>query len=370
MMGGGPEKDIILVLLPFPEAGAEPLVSKLRKHHPQLEIRYKQSPYRPGGRKAADDVAPDAAIYKDITILFTLGVLPNTLSAAPHLDYIQLLSAGSNAVESSPFYTDTDVTIATASGIHGPQIAECVIMTTLVHSHKYKALYELQKRHEWGTKVPSSNLRSVRDQVGRRLGVLGYGSIGRQVGRVARALGMDVIAFTASPKKTPDSKRDKGFIVPGTGDEDGSIPSAWYSGLDRESLHKFLKQDIDVLLISVPLTKQTKGMLGAEEFRILSGKDTKPFLVNIARGPIVKTDDLIAALKDGTLGGAALDVTDPEPLPSDSELWDLENAIITPHVSGLSQAYNDRVFELFDEQLTRRAKGEKLFNVVQRERGY
>ena len=74
------------------------------------------------------------------------------------------------------------------------------------------------------------------------------------VARVAKAMAMDVIAYTASPRPTPESKRDDGFIVPGTGDPDGSFPSAWYSGLDQESLHKFLKQEIDLLVIAVPLT--------------------------------------------------------------------------------------------------------------------
>jgi len=181
---------------------------------------------------------------------------------------------------------------------------------------------------------------------------------------------MDVIAFTASPKETPDSKRDKGFIVPNTGDPDGSIPSAWYSGLDKKSLHNFLSQDIDLLLVSVPLTDDTRHMLSTEEFKIL-GRSGKPAVVtNIARGAIIDQPALIKALKDGTLAGANLDVTDPEPLPEDSELWGLENVIVTPHISGVGISYNDRALQLFGQQLERRSKGEKLLNVVQRNRGY
>ena len=175
-------------------------------------------------------------LYKDATILVTVGALPQP-AQAPKLDLIQLISAGSNWMDKHPLYTDTDVTIATASGIHGPQIAEWVIMTSLVHSHKYKQLYELQKKREWGKRSGDSDYHQVRDKVGQRLGVLGYGSIGRQVGRVAKAMGMDVIAYTASPKDTPEKKKDRGFIVPGTGDPDGELPSAWYSGTDKESLH-------------------------------------------------------------------------------------------------------------------------------------
>jgi lactate dehydrogenase-like 2-hydroxyacid dehydrogenase len=92
----------------------------------------------------------------------------------------------------------------------------------------------------------------VADRVGKRVGILGYGSIGRQVARVATAMGMDVIAYTASPRKTPESRRDGGWIVPGTGDPEGVLPSAWYSG--KEDLHEFLRQEIDLLVVGVPLT--------------------------------------------------------------------------------------------------------------------
>jgi len=181
-------------------------------------------------------------------------------------------------------------------------------------------------------------------------------------------MGLDVIAYTASPRKTPESKKDRGYIVPNTGDPDGLIPSAWYSGMDKASLHNFLSQDIDVLLISVPLTPETTHFLGEEEFEILS--KTKAFIVNIARGAIVKQDDLIKALKAGKLRGAALDVTDPEPLPKDSELWDMENVAITPHVSGLGTAYAERSLDILEKNLGRLERGEKLLNVVDRKKGY
>ena len=222
----------------------------------------------------------------------------------------------------------------------------------------------------------------MRDKVGQRLGVLGYGSIGRQVARVGKAMGMDVIAYTASPRTTPESKKDNGFIVPGTGDPDGSIPSAWYSGLDKKSLHNFLSQGIDQLLISVPLTKETTHFLAAEEFEIL-GKTRNTFISNISRGQIINQTDLLSYLRKyaendplegkdggGGLRGAALDVTDPEPLPKDDPLWEAPNCIVTPHISGLGDAYVERAFEVLEVNLDKREKGEKLINVVNRKRGY
>ena len=192
---------------------------------------------------------------------------------------------------------------------------------------------------------------------------------------------MDVIAYTASPRSTPESKHDKGYIVPGTGDPDGSIPSAWYSGLDKESLHNFLKQDIDLLLISVPLTKETTHFIAEPELEILGKRNA--FISNISRGQIINQSDLLAALKKykdndplnggdggGGIRGAALDVTDPEPLPEDDPLWDAPNCIITPHISGLGSAYVDRAFQVLEVNLDRREKGEKLINVVDRKKGY
>lgn len=188
--------------------------------------------------------------------------------------------------------------------------------------------------------------------------------------RIAKALGLDVIAYTASPRPTPESKKDRGYIVPGTGDEDGLVPSKWFSGLDKASLHHFLRQDIDILLVSVPLTKETHHFLAKEEFALLKGA----FVVNIARGPILQQDDLIAALKvkpeDGGLRGVSLDVTDPEPLPSDSELWDLENVTITPHISGLGTTYLDRGFEILEKNLTNIEQGKRLLNEVNKVKGY
>lgn len=181
----------------------------------------------------------------------------------------------------------------------------------------------------------------VFDLVGCTLGVLGYGSIGRQVARIGKAMGMKVLAYTASPKPTPESRRDTGYIVPGTGDPDGTIPDAWYHGFDKPSRLAFLEQGIDVLVVSVPMTEQTRGFLGKEEMEVLgrprprTGKGA--YLINIARGPIVETEPLVEGLKrgldgsvEGGLAGAALDVTDPEPLGAESELWGLENCLITP----------------------------------------
>jgi phosphoglycerate dehydrogenase-like enzyme len=199
-------------------------------------------------------------------------------------------------------------------------------------------------------------------------GILGYGSIGRQVARLCKALGMDIHAYTLHARKTPESKRDDSYAPPGLGDPDGSLPSKWYSGSSTEELHEFLGSDLDLLVISMPLTEKTKGLIATNEFKVLSKKKT--FVSNIGRGPIVNTDHLITALDDGIIRGAALDVTDPEPLPDGHPLWRAKNIIITPHVSGATSSYNSRVLEILIENLTRFSEGKRLMNLVNRKEGY
>lgn len=237
---------------------------------------------------------------------------------------------------------------------------------------------EWQKIHSWNDGGRGKDLfHSVSDSVSQRLGILGYGAIGRQVARIAKAMGMDVIVFTASPRLSAQSKKDTRYIVPGTGDENGEIPSAWYSGTDKASLHHFLAQDIDSLLISLPLHAGTNSLLGKAEFEILSKRNA--FITNIARGDIIVQKDLIEALHayendtSGVLGkgrkglkGAALDVTTPEPLPKGDPLWDAPNCIIAPHMSAITNAYAARALQVLEVNLERRAKGERLLNLMPR----
>jgi len=287
-------KATLVAVVPFPEPKA--VVERFHKEFPKLEILW----YLQQNRSAdATDVPDD--VWKRTDVLFTLHSLPNP-EQVPNLKLIHFLSAGINHIEKHPIYTDTEIPLSTSSGVHGPQITEHVFATLLSVTHNIPRLLAWQKEHKWGKQPGDSDAMSqVHDLAGQRLGVLGYGSIGRQAARAARGFGMDVVAYTATPKDTPEKKKDHGYIVPGTGDPDGGIPSAWYSGLDAKSRREFLSQNLDVLLVSVPLTKETYHFLSTEEFDILSksrGEGKKgAFVINIARGPIVDTDALITAFK-------------------------------------------------------------------------
>jgi phosphoglycerate dehydrogenase-like enzyme len=200
-------------------------------------------------------------------------------------------------------------------------------------------------------------------------------SFRRTVARLFSALGCTILAYTASPRPTPASRQDHGYIVDGTGDPSGTIPTAWFSGTTKTDLHVFLSQHLDILVISLPLTTSTTNLFSTDEFEQLSAHPNtttgqKCFLINIARGRIIDQPALVSALNEGLLRGAALDVAVPEPLPKEDLLWDAKNVIITPHISALGVEYQTRAFDVLMTNLARRQKGQKMFNLVDRKKGY
>lgn len=185
---------------------------------------------------------------------------------------------------------------------------------------------------------------------------------------MATALGMEVHAYTLHERKTPESKRDETYAPAGLGDPEGTFPSKWFFGESKEQLHEFLGSGLDLLVISMPLTEKTTGLISAAEFKVLS--ERKTFVSNIARGPIVNTEDLIEALDKELIRGAALDVTDPEPLPEGHPLWSTKNVVITPHISAASESYFERVWAIVKLNLQRLSQGKELTNKVNRKEGY
>ncbi|KAF7182947.1 hypothetical protein CNMCM7691_002691 [Aspergillus felis] len=317
-------------------------------------------------------LAPIPSEYaRKATIIVTFTNLPNIEDSA-NIKLIHTLSAGVDHLLTHPILKDSKIPISTSSGIHGPPIAEWTVLNWLAASKEFVRTYENQKQHVWGD--VDEYMQGLHDQVGKKVGILGYGSIGRQIGRVAVALGMTVHAYTASPRLTSESRRDTGYIIPGTGDKDGSIPASWHHGTDKASIHSFLKLGLDHLVVCVPLTAQTHHLLGAEEFAVLSSHipagHPKPYLTNIARGKVIDQEALIASLQSGELSGAALDVTDPEPLPADHPLWDVPNVRISPHISALGKEYFPRSFDIAKENIWRLERGEPLVNEYKRTRGY
>ncbi|CAM1505824.1 Fc.00g114610.m01.CDS01 [Cosmosporella sp. VM-42] len=346
----------VLLIAPFTPPPAQ--IKAIRDEYPNVKLISYKLPW--GQPHLGDDFPTDE--WKNVKVLLTSTYLPSQ-DLVPNLQYVQLTSAGANHLLDKPLFKDTDVPFCTANGVHGPQISEWVITTFLAFQHHIYTYRDYQKQAKW-----DRNIESTEDSYGKRVGILGYGSIGRQVARVATAMGMSVHAYTLHPRSTPESRRDNAFSPPGIGDPDGIYPSKWFSGGSKEEIHEFLASDLDLLIISTPLTEKTRGLLSKPEFRVLSKKKT--FVSNIARGPIVDTNDLIDALDQGVIRGAALDVTDPEPLPDGHRLWSAKNVFISPHVSGQSDVYYDRVLEILRVNLGRLSEGKDLVNKVNRNDGY
>ncbi|KAL9608998.1 MAG: hypothetical protein Q9167_006207 [Letrouitia subvulpina] len=408
---GQRKQEHLLVIHPF-EKPTE-WFEHLHRKYPDLKITWYQPPYEDRPWMNPDEVPVE--LFRDATILLTRNPLPPLPKYAPKLDLIQFTFAGISHIKSAPILTETSIPVTDARGIVSPQIAEWVVMTALTHAHHYDMLKSWQLQNQWAANSSGvKQLFNVHDKPQQRVGILGYGSIGRQVGRAFSGLGAQVLAFTAHPKDTPGSRKDNGFIVRGTGDPDGTFPSAWFSGTDKKSLHHFLGQDLDHLVITLPYTKMTRGLIGEEELNILSKRNA--FVSNISHGQIVHEAALINALKDYAdsdipehnpfdpqpssscitedsgfdlcnltlderkprrrasqrpgIRGAALDHTSPEPPSRNSPLWSAPNIFVSPHVAGLCNRYLDRTYEILEINLDRRQKGIPYLNLVNREEGY
>ncbi len=302
----------------------------------------------------------------DIDVLLAASVPDAVPRETPRLRLLQLVSAGAEQLETHPVWR-SDVQIATASGVHGVQIAEHVLMLLLALRRHLPQYMAAQRRRLWRHDAVGDEGVSIAPEelYGLTLGLIGYGHIGRGVAHLARAFGMRVLATSAS--------RDA--VAPLT--IEGASPFADPPAVPAPTLapDEFVPlarlDDIlvqaDALVICAPLTRQTEGLIDA---RALSRLKECALLVNIARGKIVVEDALVRALLDGHLAGAGLDVTAEEPLAADSPLWEMPNVIITPHVSGATPRYAERTVNILLANLDRLRRGEPPLNLVDRARGY
>lgn len=303
----------------------------------------------------ADEVAAALDAHPDTEILYTFHVPENALALAPKLRWMQLHSAGVDHILKHPIM-DSEVIITTVSGIHATPIAEYVFASILAHRWRVALWTHCQREGKW----PSGRWKlfarpELRDST---LGIIGYGSIGREVGRLGQAFGMRVLALrrTEGPTKA-------GYAEEQTGDPTGKIPETFYP---PDALHQMLSK-CDYVVIALPLTAETTHLIGATELQAMKAT---AYLVNIARGPIVDETVLVQALREGWIAGAGLDVFEEEPLPADSPLWDLESVLISPHVAGFTPHYDRRAATLFADNLARYLSGDPLLNTVSKAQGY
>jgi len=290
-------------------------------------------------------------------VYFGFRVPDELMRRAPGLKWVQLLSAGADHILRGLLGERANVAVTTASGIHSTPIAEYTIGSMLAWAHGFHVTMRAQMRHEW--KRNSQFMDSVDSMRGKTLGIIGYGSIGRETARIGQALGMTVLAL----KRNPNDRRDTGWNPPRVGDPDGVIPARWYGPEEREAVLR----DSDFISVTLPMTPLTQRFIGAREIAVMR---PHTYIVNVGRGEVIDQDALIEALREKRIGGAGLDVFAREPLEADSPLWDLENVILTPHMSGAFKDYNSACCELFAANLRRYRAGQPLHNFVDRALGY
>ena len=268
------------------------------------------------------------------------------LALTPNLKWIALPSAGADHMIRAGIVQSGGPLVTTASGIHAVPIGEFVLSMMLMWVRHWPQIIDYQRAAIWPDTAGREKLHG-RELDGATLGIIGLGAIGRHIARLGRAFGMRIIA-TRRSASAGASDPDADTLVPP--DRLGDLLAA-----------------SDFVVVSVPATAQTQHLIGADELRMMR-RDA--FLINISRGSAIDEAALIAALANGIIGGAGLDVFETEPLPAESPLWRLPNVILSPHVAGNSDQYSRRFTDLFLENLARYRAGEPLRNVVDVERGY
>ncbi len=274
---------------------------------------------------------------ENVDILIIFGWRGINLADYPALKWVFSLSAG---VENTPFeeLKRREIILTNTRGIHGPQISEQVIGMMISFSRRLALARDYQFRKRWSQALPVDEL------TGKKLLIIGAGSIGTEIARKAAAFDMHITGIKKNPSNLDNFESVEGI----------------------ENLHKNLKEADYVVLIT-PLTDETFHLMGKKEF---SSMKKEAYFINISRGDTVDETALIEALRTKAIAGAGLDVFHTEPLPADSPLWEMENVIITPHNSGITPYYMDRAAEIFLKGLALFRDGKTPPNLIDLSRKY
>jgi len=295
-------------------------------------------------------------LWKRCEVLYTDRIIPDE-ELAPNLKWVQHHHAGIDKDVDLIKKVRPNLTVTTLSGAATSQIAEHVMTMLLAFGRQLPKLMAQQAKAEWPKDRWERFLpRELRTST---VGIIGYGSIGRQVARLLREFGATVLAT----KNDAMHPIDSGYSPEGVGDPNGDFVHRLYPA---QALKSMLK-DCDFIVVAVPLSDNTRGMIDAD---VLSVCKPTAYLVDVSRGGIVDHPALIKSLNEHRLAGAALDVFPEEPLPKKSPLWEMQNVIITPHIAGVSAHYDERAMELFAENLSRYIADLPLYNIFDLKKGY
>ncbi len=332
----------VLLTLNFPE----PLVERLRALSPRLQIRVHPA-------RTSQDLPGD--LLPDVEVLYTLHALPEPASV-PNLRWVQFHFSGVDAIVDHPLL-HTDVLVTSLSGASAPQLAEYALMGMLALGRRVPRMVADKAGKRWADDR-FERFRPV-EMRGATVGIVGYGSAGREVARLCRAFGATVLAV----KRDLRSLDDHGYGLKDLGDPNADLAERLYPPQAVASMASLC----DFLVIAAPLTAETRGMIDRRVFEAL--KPTA-FLVDLSRGGLVDHAALVEALTEKKLAGAVLDVFPIEPLPDTSPLWELPNVLLSPHIAGASGDYYERATELFAENLRRYLSDQPLLNLYDPQRGY
>ena len=322
------------------DVGVEPVaVEKLRRDVP-CELDFMDPPLEESRRI-------DPSRLRDVDVLFCMFP-PTNHADLRALRWIQIASTGYTQL----FGLDLparNIRATNARGCFDVPIAEwnVAMMVNLVRD-----LRRMIRHQESATWDRSAGFQ--RELRGLTLGLWGYGGIGRETARLAKEMGLTVDVLTRSGKTPP---RLHAYTVPGTGDPEGVLPDRVFAaGQELE----FLK-NLDFLVLAMPLTKATEGLVGERELRALP---RTAYLLNPARGPIMQESALLDALRENWIAGAALDTHFQYPLPPDHPLWNMPNVILTPHIAGssLGPRFKHRLWDIFRINAARFVRSEPLLN--------
>jgi phosphoglycerate dehydrogenase-like enzyme len=293
-------------------------------------------------------ISRSTELLRDVSLLFCM-LPPINIEDARSLEFIQISSAGYTQLVGLGL-AERGVRAANALGVFDTAIAEWNVAMMVNLARDLRQMVRNQESGVWDRSAVFQ--REIR---GATVGIWGYGGIGRETARLAKTLGQAVHVLELDGVKP--RPRDKVYGVPGTGDPEGVLPDRVFT-LDQRL--EFLR-GLDFLILSMPMNKSNRGIVGADELRALP---PHAFLLNPARGPLVDEQALLTALREGWIAGAALDAHFAYPLPPEHQLWQMGNVIMTPHISGSSQSphYVTRIWDLFVQNLDRLQQGETLLN--------
>jgi len=277
--------------------------------------------------------------YSGVTVLVSHQFPDRLLDRLPDLRWIQCLSVGVDALIDNPKIPDS-VSITNTRGLYGDAVAEYSIWAMITLFRGFHRVIANQNKRRW-EQIFGHGLAD------KHIGIVGLGDVGKNIAQLARAHSMQVTGFV----------RDPGAVMPS--DTVDFVVSA-------EQLAEVVP-DLDVLILSVPLTNQTRGMVNRN---LISKMNPAAIIINVSRAALIDGSAVSDAVANGQIAGAALDVFEKEPLPRWSGLWKTPNLIVTPHTSSMSAEYKTRIAELLTENVLRFTSGRPLLNVVDRSKGY